>query len=88
MSDISDDNPHRIYGEGYAIAFWRGNSASGQNDADRADVSKQVHTYHVLASFKLPEQKDKLQHLRWLLDHVFEVGRQNAKAEIRKVLGE
>lgn len=82
---ISHKNPHQWHGHGYAITWWHDNTACGMDGATLATVAAGGRVPY--AAFRLPEQASELQHLRWLLESVFEAGQMSKVGELRKILG-
>ncbi|WP_454629439.1 hypothetical protein [Bradyrhizobium cenepequi] len=85
---ITSEKPHRRNGRGYAVAFWKANMASNEDDADRAIVyAGPPGMPYPEIEFRLPEQRPHMEKLERMLSKVFDRGIEAAKAEIRGVLG-
>jgi len=85
---ITDEKPHRRYGQSYSVCFWKGNSASDEDNATRVrlEVGAPGMPYPTF-EFEWPGQKFELARLEDALAKAFERGTSAAKKEIRDVLG-
>lgn len=85
---FSDEKPHRRHTEYSGVAFWKGNSAANEDDADRAVVyTGPPGMPYPQFEFKWPEQRHEVDKIEAALYKAFERGRWSAKKEIRDVLG-
>lgn len=85
---ISQDKPHRRHANGYGVSFWKGNTASNEEEADRAVVyCGAPGTPYPEFVFSLPSQRHEMETLERAFIKVFVSGAYSAKAEIRNVLG-
>jgi hypothetical protein len=84
---LSDTFKHRRREETHEVAFWKGNSASDEAEATHATVTVKQEIYCNTLSFKWPEEKINVDSLEAMLRRAFQIGRHDAKREIRDVLG-
>lgn len=88
MSDITNEKPHRRYGNGYGVAFWRNNSASNEESANRAVVCTGAPGMpYPEISFAIPGERAKMADLERMLQNAFSAGDAHARQEIRDALG-
>lgn len=88
MTNITEEKPHRRYGNGYGVVFWRDGTASDEENANRATVYTgapgmpypEVH-------FSLPSEEYQMQNLERMLAKAFAAGDAHARQEIRDALG-
>ena len=78
---------HRKYGCCYDRVYWNGNLAGDASDATRAVVEVRTGAYRNDIEFQWPSDRSKIENLEAMLDRAFERGREDAKKEIRSVLG-
>src|SRR5690349_13436730 len=84
---ITKEKPHRRYGNGYGVAFWRDNSASNEEGANRAVVYTGAPGMpYPEMSFLLPEQRRQMEDLERMLAKAFAAGDASAREDIRKCL--
>lgn len=85
---LSETFKHRRREETHEVAFWNENHASDEAEATRATVVvKMERSYSTQLAFKWPEEKANVDALETMLRRAFEIGRHDAKREIREVLG-
>jgi len=85
---ITDAQPHRRYGSGYGVSFWRGNTASNEKDADRVVVATGAPGMpYPEMHFSLPAERHEFENLERMLEKAFAAGDANARQEIRSALG-
>jgi hypothetical protein len=85
---ITNDKPHRRHGNGYGVAFWKGNVASNEEEADRAVIySGAPGMPYPEFNFELPAQLHEMTKMEAALQKAFASGVYAGKAEVRKVLG-
>lgn len=84
---LSETFKHRRREATHEVAFWNRNSASDEKDATHVSVVVKLDSYPKELSFKWPEEKASVDALEIMLRTAFEIGRREAKREIRDVLG-
>lgn len=83
-----NEKPHHRRLDSHGVAFWKGNAASNEDNADRAVVyCGSPGMPYPEFEFKLPDQRYEMERLERGLMKAFERGVYSAKAEIRSVLG-
>lgn len=74
---------HRLYFKSHQISFWCKNIASEHSEADSAIVH--VGSWNMY--FTLPDDESSMRNFGYMLEAAFAIGRDDAKAEIRKAIG-
>ena len=87
-TEITEQKPHRRYGNGYGIAFWSGNGASNEESANRAVVYTGAPGMpYPEMQFSLPDEQRRMEDLERMLQKAFAAGDAHARKEIRDALG-
>ncbi|TXG96557.1 MAG: hypothetical protein E6R08_09130 [Nevskiaceae bacterium] len=84
---LSDTFKHRRREATHEVAFWKDNHASDEAEATHASVFVKTEHSHRELSFRWPEEKASVDSLEEMLRRAFEIGRQDAKREVRHALG-
>lgn len=84
---LSEEFKHRRRQETHEVSFWSNNTACDEGAATMAVVEVKRGEYTSRVELPWPEGRSKLASLEQMFQSVFEKGRQDAKREIRDVLG-
>lgn len=72
---------------GLRLRYMRDGHDSTAENATEAHIAKIYEGYHTLLKFELPRQKSDLERFGWIVCHVFERGKQEARFKMREALG-
>lgn len=85
---ITDLKPHRRQARSHGVAFWNDNTASNEEEANRAVVyTGPPGMPYPEFTFKLPDQRRDMEKLESMLMKAFSSGIYAGKEEIRDALG-
>lgn len=83
----SETFKHRRISPAYSVSFWANNTACIEDHADNAVIEVSRGAFTTRFEIKWPEDRGKLADLERMFEEIFHKGRQDAKREVREVLG-